>query len=145
MTAIFESQINRCLVINREFLSYLHALCAIRPSVSTMVACCLFDLFPVELLEQVFSYFRAHEIFNSFYNVSGYLNAVIEAYPNLSVHFDSTVHSLVDWTCRHLHADQIISMTVDNNPKTHAQYDIDQPVPGKTLLFAAINIVVHLL
>lgn len=89
-----------------------------------MVFCCLFDLFPVELVEELFSHFRAHEIFNSFYNVSEYLNAVIESYPNFSVHFCSSVHSLVDWTCQRLQPEQIVSLTIDNNLKTRAQYDL---------------------
>ena len=89
-----------------------------------MVFRCLFDLLPAELLEELFSHFRAHEIFHSFYNVNEYLNAVIESYPNFSVHFYSSVHSLVDWTCQRLQPEQITSLTIDNNPKTRAQYDL---------------------
>ena len=93
-------------------------------SISTMAFCCLLDLLPVELVQQLLSYFLAHEIFISLYNISAYLNAVIHSYPCVSVHFRSSVHSIVDWTSQRLQPEQIISLTIDNKEATRAQYEL---------------------
>jgi len=84
-----------------------------------------FDLLPVELLHTLFTYFLAHEILLSFYNVSDHINAVLLTYSAYRVNFKSIRKIDFDLICRHIRADQIISLVLSD----------DKDTPGLSELF----------
>ena len=84
-----------------------------------------FDLLPVELLHTLFTYFLAHEILLSFYNVSDHMNAVLVAYSAYRVNFKFIRKTDFDLICRHICPNQIISLKLSD----------DQYTPGLSELF----------
>ena len=75
------------------------------------MADCRLNILPVELLHGVFEYFWAHEILQSFSNVSEHVNAVPLNYPTYQINFqDNQRKKQFDLGCDRIRPDQILSL-----------------------------------
>lgn len=85
---------------------------------------CLLDLLPVELLHTLFTYFWAHEILFTFYNVTDYIDAVLLSYASYRLDFTGTQKLDFDFICDHILPDQVISLTLSDNNDTFGLSEI---------------------
>jgi hypothetical protein len=88
------------------------------------MACCLLDVFPVELIHHLLNYFSAHEIFYTFTNVSSYIDHVLLAYSNYCVNFKSVTKKEFDFACQRIIPDQVISLILSDNEDTPGQVEL---------------------
>jgi hypothetical protein len=89
-----------------------------------MPRCCFFDLFSVELLHTLFTYFLAHEILFSFSDVSAYVNAALLTYSTYQLNFKGIEKSTFDLICRRIQPDHVISLTISDDNETAAQSEL---------------------
>jgi hypothetical protein len=66
------------------------------------LAFAFFDLFPVELLHTLLTYFYAHEILFSFLNVSDHVDAILLSYATYRMDFQAIKKSHFYLVCRHI-------------------------------------------
>ena len=88
-----------------------------------MPSCCLLDRLPVELFHDVFEYFWAHEILQSFSNVSEHLDDVLHSYSSHRVNLQYILRKNFDLICESIRPDQVISLRLSDE-KTIAQSEI---------------------
>ena len=86
---------------------------------------CLLDQLPVELLNHLFTYFRAKDIFSSFVNISDYINAAIVSYMAYQSDFRTIRDIYFDTICRHIRPERVKSLVL---------FD-DDDTPGQSKLF----------
>ncbi|CAF0918060.1 unnamed protein product [Adineta steineri] len=79
---------------------------------------CFFDLLPVELLHTLFSYFLAHEILLTFFDINDYVNSVLLAYTAYRVNFESIRRTSFDLICHRIRPEQIILLKLSDNKDT---------------------------
>jgi hypothetical protein len=84
---------------------------------------CLFDDFPVELIHHLLDYFSAHEIFNTFTDVSPYINNVLLVYSSYRANFKSVTKTEFDLVCQCIVPNQVISLTLCDNENTPGQVE----------------------
>lgn len=107
---------------------------------------CPLDIFPVELLHNIFSYFSSHEILRTFSDVSPYLDAVLLAYPCYRVNFKSIRRTDFDLICQRISPNQVISLTLSDDKNTPGQiqlflsrFQIDQFIHLRSLTLIDIG------
>ncbi|CAF2577764.1 unnamed protein product [Rotaria sp. Silwood2] len=83
-----------------------------------MARICLFDLLPIELLQMIFSYFLAHEIFLSFIDVSDYVNATLLSYAAYQLDLKLIEKSQLNSFFYCIRPEQIISLTLSHDNDT---------------------------
>jgi len=88
------------------------------------MACCLLDVFPVELIHHLLNYFSAYEIFYTFTNVSSYIDNVLLVYSNYCVNFKSVTKKEFEFVCQRIIPDQVISLTLSDNELTPGQVEL---------------------
>jgi hypothetical protein len=76
---------------------------------------CFFDVIPVELLHILFTYFLAHEILLTFFDVSDHVNAFLLTYSAYRLEFKSTRNSHVDLVCRRIRPEQVIFLKLSDD------------------------------
>jgi hypothetical protein len=81
----------------------------------------IFDLFPVELVHTLFTYFWSDEILYSFFNINDHLNAIILSYYSHKINFQSIVKRHFDILCRVIRPDQLISLILSDGNDTPDQ------------------------
>ncbi len=81
----------------------------------------IFDLFPVELVHNLFTYFWSDEILYSFFNINDHLNAIILSYYSHKINFQSIGKRHFDILCRLIRPDQLISLTLSDDDGTPDQ------------------------
>ncbi|UJR32961.1 hypothetical protein I4U23_020424 [Adineta vaga] len=81
-----------------------------------------FDHLPVEILHMVFQYMSNNDVIRSFYNLSSYLNAVLNQYCLHTLNFQSTSKSCFDFLCDHLELSRILSLTLSDD--IHTPYQV---------------------
>ncbi|CAF3900477.1 unnamed protein product [Rotaria sordida] len=85
---------------------------------------CLFDLLPVELLQMLFNYFLAHEIFLSFSDISDYVNDALRSYFKYQLDLKSIEKSQLNFVYHRIRPEQIISLTLSHdNDVSHLSID----------------------
>jgi hypothetical protein len=82
---------------------------------------CLLDSLPVEILHILFTYFRAHDIFLTFSDVSDYINRVLLAYSTWQLNFKSIRRDHFDLICRYIQPQNVISLTLSDAIDTPGQ------------------------
>ena len=85
---------------------------------------CFFDLLPVELLHTVFTYFLAHEILVSFFDVSDHVNAILLSYSSYRLDFKSILKCHFDLICRCIRPDQVITLSLSDADDTPGQSEL---------------------
>jgi len=85
---------------------------------------CFFDLLPLELLHNIFTYFFTHEILYSFSNVSDHVDIVLLTYPSYRLNFKSILKSNFDLICRQIKPDQVLSLTLSDDDDTPGQSEL---------------------
>ena len=85
---------------------------------------CAFDQLPVELLHALFTYFSARDLLLTFYNVSDYLNDILQSYPSYRMDMKSISKSDFRYVCRHVRPEQVISLTLSDSNDTPAQSEL---------------------
>lgn len=85
---------------------------------------CLLDLFPVELLHVLFTYFLAHELLFTFSDVNDYVNDVLLSYSAHRLDFKSIKKTHFDLICRHVQPEQVISLTLSDDDDTPGQSEL---------------------
>jgi len=89
-----------------------------------MPHCCLLDLFPVEILHILFTYFLAHDTLSIFFDVSDYINSVLVAYPYWQLNFKSIRKDHFDLVCQHVRSENVISLTLSDDNDTPGQSEL---------------------
>jgi len=85
---------------------------------------CILDQLPVELLHTLFTYFSAHELLSTFYNISDYVIATLKTYCAYQVDFKSISKSQFRCVCRHVRPEQVISLTLCDGNDTSGQSEL---------------------
>ncbi|CAF4056139.1 unnamed protein product [Rotaria sordida] len=85
---------------------------------------CFFDLLPAELLHILFSYFSGHEILISFYDLSDYMNAILQSYSAYKLNFKSISRYNFDHICRNIRPEQVISLILCDSDDTSGQSEL---------------------
>jgi hypothetical protein len=85
---------------------------------------CLFDLFPVELVHTLFTYFWFHEIPYSFFDINDHINDIILSYSSHKINFQSIIECPFDLLCRLIRPDQLISLTLSDDNDTPSQSEV---------------------
>lgn len=85
---------------------------------------CLLDTLPVELVHHLLKYFSAYEIFNTFSNVSSYIDNVLLTYSNYCVNFKSVAKKEFDFVCQRIIPDQVIQLTLSDDECTPGQVEL---------------------
>ena len=79
---------------------------------------CRLNLFPIELIQNLFEYFSTYEIFFSFINVSSYIDTIIFNYPDYRLDLKSIRRKQFDLICQHLIPEQVISLVLVDDGDT---------------------------
>ncbi|CAF3641448.1 unnamed protein product [Adineta steineri] len=82
------------------------------------------DRLPVEILHMIFEFMSNSDVLWSFYNISPYLNAVLNHHHWHTLNFQSISKSRFDFICNHLELQRIISLTLSNDIKTPGQIQL---------------------
>ena len=82
---------------------------------------CLLDLFPVEIVRMIFEYLWAHQIFDSFFHISDYVDRILLTYDEYQVNFQSIVKNDFDLICENVQPDQVISLILSDGNETPGQ------------------------
>lgn len=85
---------------------------------------CFLDLFPVEILHNLFTYFLAHEILLSFTDLSNYINDVLLSYSNWQLNFKSIRRDHFDLVCYHIQPEKVISLILSDDIDTPGQSEL---------------------
>ncbi|CAF1504941.1 unnamed protein product [Rotaria sp. Silwood1] len=88
------------------------------------MAHCQLNIFPVELIHQLLSYFSTQEILYTFFNVSSYIDNVLLGDPIFCVNFKSIKKSEFDLICQQIIPNQVISLILCDNENTPGQAEI---------------------
>jgi hypothetical protein len=80
-----------------------------------------FDYLPVELLHIIFEFLSNCDIIWSFFNLSPYLNSVLNNYHWFHFNFQSISKSRFDFICNHSNFERILSLTLSDNFQTPGQ------------------------
>ncbi|CAF3422254.1 unnamed protein product [Rotaria sp. Silwood1] len=83
-----------------------------------------FDRLPVELLYMIFQFMSNCDVIWSFFDVSPYLNAVLDNYSWHTLNFKSILKIRFDFICNHLNLQRVISLTLSNDLKTPGQVQL---------------------
>jgi hypothetical protein len=83
-----------------------------------MSSYCFLDRLPAELLHKLFDYFVAHEILFAFSGVSDYVDSTLCTYSAYRLDFRSIGKAHFDWVCRHIRAEQVISLILSDADDT---------------------------
>ncbi|CAF3814433.1 unnamed protein product [Rotaria sordida] len=83
-----------------------------------------FDRLPVELLYMIFQFMSNCDVIWSFFDVSPYLNAVLNNYNWHKLNFKSISKIHFDFICNHLNLHKIISLTLSDDLKTPGQVQL---------------------
>ncbi len=78
----------------------------------------IFDLYLVELVHTLFTYFWSDEILYSFFGINDHLNAIILPYSSHKINFQSIIECHFDILCRLIRPDQLISLTLSDGNDT---------------------------
>jgi hypothetical protein len=93
--------------------------CSCRSQLSFIImAYCLLDILPVELIHYLLNYFSAHEILYTFTNVSSYIDDVLLNYSNYCVNFKSVTRKEFESVCQRIKLDQVVSLTLSDDEYT---------------------------
>jgi hypothetical protein len=84
-----------------------------------------FDCLPVELLHMIFEFMSNNDVIWSFFNISPYLNAILNNYYFNKLNFPSISKCHFDFICNHLDSNKINSLILSN----------DETTPGQVQLF----------
>ena len=84
----------------------------------------MFDRLPAELLHTLFNYFSASELFSTFFNVNDYINATLQSYCSYQLDFRAIAKSDFRRVCRHIQAEQVISLTLSDGDETPGQSEV---------------------
>ena len=84
-----------------------------------------FDYLPVELLHTIFQFLSKSDVIWSFYNLTPYLNSVLNHYSWFDIDLQFISKCRFDFICNHLVIEQIHSLTLSDNI----------PTPGQVQLF----------
>lgn len=79
----------------------------------------LLDLFPVELVQNIFRYLWAHEILEGFSNQSEYVDVILENYDRYAICLCPMLKNQFDQICRRIKPKQVLSLAImedDNTP-----------------------------
>lgn len=82
---------------------------------------CLFNLFPIEILDLIFEYLSASDLVYAFLNLTPYINKIISNYHFYQINFESISKWKFDLICRHIQAHQIKSLTLSDGDETPYQ------------------------
>ena len=80
--------------------------------------CLIFDLFPVELIHTLFTYFWSDEILYSFFDINDHLNAIIFSYYSHRINFHIVIFIIL---CHLIRPVQLISLTLSDGNYTPDQ------------------------
>lgn len=83
-----------------------------------------FDYLPVELLHMIFEFMSNCDIIWSFFNLSPYLNSVLNNYSWYKLNFQSISKYHFDFICNYLDNEKILSLTLSNDFKTPGQIQL---------------------
>jgi hypothetical protein len=85
---------------------------------------CLLDQLPVELLYTLFNYFSAWGLLYTFSNASDYVDEALKSYSGYQVDFRTISKYHFRYICRHIRAEQIISLTLSDEDNTPGFSDL---------------------
>lgn len=75
---------------------------------------CRLNELPVELFHFLFDYFVAHEIYFSFFNISSYIDSVINCYSNHRLHLTWIRRLQFNWLCSHIQPERVLSLVLSD-------------------------------
>ena len=81
----------------------------------------LFDLLPVELIQNIFHYLWAHEILYGFTNQSNYINSVLKNYDRYAICLCSMLKIQFDQICQQIQPNQVLSLAIMDEDDTPDQ------------------------
>jgi hypothetical protein len=76
------------------------------------------DVLPIELLHMVFTYFLAHEILDTFSDISDYVNASLLSYLAYRLDLQSIHKSHFDLVCRRICPEQVVFLKLSDDDNT---------------------------
>ncbi|CAF3000444.1 unnamed protein product [Rotaria sp. Silwood2] len=82
------------------------------------------DHLPVELLYMIFQFMSNCDVIWTFFDVSPYLNAVLDNYNWHTLNFKSILKMRFDFICNHLNIQRVISLTLSDDLKTPGQVEL---------------------
>ena len=86
--------------------------------------CCLFDLFPNEIIYLIFEHFSSHEIYKIFLKLSRKMNKIVLNYPFSQVNFKSISKNDFDLICHNLKGKAIKSLILSDDLDTPNQSNL---------------------
>lgn len=81
----------------------------------------LLDLFPVELIQNIFRYLWAHEILHGFSDQSEYVDSILQNYDRYAICLCSMPKSQFDQVCQRIQPEQVLSLAVMEDDDTPDQ------------------------
>jgi hypothetical protein len=84
----------------------------------------LLELFPMELLHEIFDYLSIIDILHAFSNINFYLNCALSNYEQFHINFRSCHRIHFDLVCSYIQPHQIISLILSNNDNTPDQVQL---------------------
>ena len=82
---------------------------------------CLFDLFPIEIIEIILEYLSAYDIIYTLSNLTPHLNRIISNYHFYKINFESIIKPKFDMICHHIQGSQIKSLNLNDGDDTPDQ------------------------
>lgn len=86
--------------------------------------CCLFDLFPNEIIYLIFEHFSSHEIYKIFLKLSRKMDKIVLNYPFSQVNFKSISKNDFDLICHNLKGKEIKSLILSDDLDTPNQSNL---------------------
>ncbi len=82
------------------------------------------DYLPVELLHMIFEFMTNYDVIWSFFNLSPYLNSILNNYSWPMLNFQSISKFYFDFICNHLDKERLLSLTLSDDLKTPGQVQL---------------------
>ena len=111
-------------IIYRNLFTSLHLILTHFERRMMSTSCYFFDQLPIELLHNLFDYFRAHEILITFTGLSDRVNEILRSYSNYKLAFKSIRKADFDLICRWIEPEQVMFLTLCDDVDTLGQSEL---------------------
>ena len=123
-----------CLVLSNKQATILYLIISVRHTVlsthlnspfeNNMGNDCLLDLFSVEIVDILLTYFCTHEILLSLTGISDYIDGILSDYSTWKLNFRSIRKDHFDLICRRIQPNKVISLTLSDENDTPGQSEL---------------------
>lgn len=85
---------------------------------------CRLEIFPIEILYQIFDYLWLNEIYHGIFNINPYLDNAIRNYDPLKINFHQCHRQDFDQICSSIQSNRIRSLILSNHDQTPEQFQL---------------------